>query len=57
MTAQEPCDPASPLFAMDNVLLTPHYAPTTHESAINVSRMAAQNILDILAGKKPEGLL
>ena len=57
VTAQEPCDPASPLFAMDNVLLTPHYAPTTHESAITVSRMAAQNILDILAGKKPEGLL
>ena len=57
VTAKEPCDPDSPLFAMDNVLLTPHYAPTTHESAVNVSRMAAQNILDILAGKKPEGLL
>lgn len=57
VTAEEPCNPESPLFAMDNVLLTPHYAPTTHESSVNVSRAAAQNIIDVFDGKKPEGLL
>ena len=57
VTWSEPCSPASPLFQMKNVILTPHYAPTTRESARNVSLAAAQNILDVLAGKKPEGLL
>jgi len=55
VTAKEPCEPDSPLFQMDNVLLTPHFAPTTTESAIAVSRMAAQNILDLSAGKAVEG--
>ena len=57
VTWSEPCSPDSPLFQMKNVILTPHYAPTTRESARNVSLAAAQNILDVLAGKKPEGLL
>lgn len=57
VTWDEPCKPDSPLFAMDNVILTPHYAPTTRESAMNVSKAAAQNILDVLSGKQPEGLL
>ena len=57
VTWDEPCKPDSPLFAMDNVLLTPHYAPTTHESAANVSRVCCQNVLDVIAGKTPEGLL
>ncbi len=57
VTWSEPCSPDSPLFQMENVILTPHYAPTTRESARNVSLAAAQNILDVLAGKKPEGLL
>lgn len=57
VTWSEPCSPDSPLFQMENVILTPHYAPTTRESARNVSLATAQNILDVLAGKKPEGLL
>jgi D-3-phosphoglycerate dehydrogenase len=57
VTWDEPCKPDSPLFAMPNVLLTPHYAPTTRESAANVSRVCCQNVLDIMAGKTPEGLL
>lgn len=55
VTDHEPCDADSPLFRMENVILTPHYAPTTREASYRVSQFAAQNILDILAGKKPEG--
>lgn len=57
VTWSEPCEPDSPLFQMENVILTPHYAPTTRESSMNVSKAAAQNILDVLSGKEPEGLL
>ena len=57
VTAQEPCPPSSPLFAMPNVLLTPHYAPTTTEAAVAVSRMAAQNVIDILNDMPVEGRL
>ncbi len=57
VTWSEPCEPDSPLFAMENVLLTPHYAPATRECAMNVSRVCCQNVLDVMAGKKPEGLL
>ena len=57
VTAQEPCPPDSPLFHMPNVLLTPHYAPTTTEAAIAVSRVAAQNILDFFEHKPIEGHL
>lgn len=57
VTAQEPCDPGSPLFAMPNVLLTPHYAPATTEAAVAVSRMAAQNVIDFFENKPTEGRL
>ncbi|MBQ9647933.1 MAG: hydroxyacid dehydrogenase [Oscillospiraceae bacterium] len=57
VTAQEPCPPESPLFAMPNVLLTPHYAPTTTEAAAAVSRVAAQNVIDFFENKPIEGLL
>lgn len=57
VTAQEPCPPDSPLFAMPNVLLTPHYAPATAEAATAVSRVAAQNIIDFFNNQPIEGLL
>lgn len=40
VTDPEPVAPESPLFAMPNVIVTPHYAPTTIESATRVSRIA-----------------
>lgn len=55
VTEQEPCDPNSPLFRMDRVILTPHFAPTTQESASACSRISAQNVLDVLAGRHPAG--
>lgn len=55
VTDPEPVAPESPLFAMPNVIVTPHYAPTTIESATRVSRIAAQNTIAVLAGKGPVG--
>ncbi len=57
VTAREPCPPDSPLFAMSNVLLTPHYAPNTTEAAAAVSRVAAQNVIDFFENRPIEGLL
>ena len=57
VTAKEPCEPDSPLFQMRNVILTPHFAATTLEAAAACSRIAAENVLDILAGKRPAGQL
>lgn len=57
VTAQEPCPPDSPLFALSNVLLTPHYAPATTEAAVAVSRVAAQNVIDFFENRPIEGLL
>lgn len=55
VTDPEPVDPDSPLFKMENVIVTPHYAPTTLESAIRVSKLAAENIRAVLAGEEPVG--
>ena len=55
MTEKEPCDPDSPLFRMPNVILTPHFAPTTREAAVRVSTIAAQNIIDFLEGREFPG--
>lgn len=55
VTEPEPARPDHPLFRMPNVILTPHFAPDTTEAAVRVSTMAAQNIIDVLGGKRPEG--
>lgn len=57
VTDPEPLAPDSPLFRMPNVIVTPHYAPTTREAAERVSRIAAENILAVLSGQRPEGQL
>ena len=44
VTDPEPVAPDSPLFKLPNVIVTPHYAPTTVESATRVSKIAAENI-------------
>ena len=57
VTDPEPVSPDSPLFQMDNVIVTPHYAPTTLEAAMRVSQIGAENIVAYLSGGEPVGRL
>ncbi len=41
------------LLKMGNVILTPHIASATWEARIEMARMAAQNVVDVLIDKKP----
>jgi D-3-phosphoglycerate dehydrogenase len=49
----EPLAAASPLRALDNVVLSPHVAGQTEAALQRVARTAAQSILDELAGRRP----
>lgn len=55
VTDPEPIDPNSPLLSMHNVIVTPHYAPSTREAALRVSKMGCENILAVFAGREPVG--
>lgn len=46
-----------PLYALNNVILTPHLAGSTHESRARSSVRAAELTLRMLAGDKPETLV
>ena len=50
---QQPLPPGNPLFALDNVVLTPHLAGLSVESMERMSVVAAEDTLRILAGGKP----
>jgi D-3-phosphoglycerate dehydrogenase len=43
-----------PLFALDNVLLTPHIGGATYDTESNHSRMIAEDLARLLAGERPE---
>ena len=51
---QEPVDPANPLLAMDNVIVTPHSLCWTDECFGNMARIGLTSIVDALAGRTPE---
>lgn len=46
---------AKALMKMPNVILTPHIASATKEARSDMSLIAAQNVVDFFAGKKPAG--
>ncbi len=50
---QEPPPADHPLFALDNVVLTPHNAALTHECMIRMALHAAQGIDEVLSGRAP----
>lgn len=50
---KEPPPPDHPLLQLDNVLVTPHTAGVTKEARTNMARIAAEQVLDILDGKRP----
>jgi D-3-phosphoglycerate dehydrogenase / 2-oxoglutarate reductase len=54
---KEPPDPDHPLLRFDNVLASPHTAGVTHESRHNMGRFAAEQMLNILDGKRPPSLV
>ncbi len=55
--AVEPPPPEHPLLRFDNVIATPHIAGVTAESREMTARMAAEQVLDILDGRRPPRLL
>ncbi|MBI4037744.1 D-glycerate dehydrogenase [Candidatus Curtissbacteria bacterium] len=52
----EPDIPES-LTALPNVVMTPHSASATMETRVQMSKIAAQNIIDVFEGKEPVGLV
>jgi D-3-phosphoglycerate dehydrogenase len=48
---KEPPDPANPLFALPNVIVTPHIASTTTHAAAQMGVICAHNILHYLRGE------
>jgi D-3-phosphoglycerate dehydrogenase len=53
----EPPAPDHPLLRLDNVMVSPHTAGITRQSRHNIAKIAAEQMLDILDGKKPPRLL
>ena len=50
-------EPGHPLFALDNVILTPHLAAVTKESRARAGIAAADEMLRILSGERPRNLV
>ncbi|HWI63357.1 MAG TPA: hydroxyacid dehydrogenase [Symbiobacteriaceae bacterium] len=50
---QEPPANDNPLFALDNVILSPHSAAQTKECVIRMSTTTAQGVIDALTGVRP----
>ena len=51
---REPVDPANPLLAMDNVIVTPHSLCWTDECFHNMASTGLRSIVDVASGHKPE---
>ena len=51
--SKEPPPPDHPLLQFDNVLASPHTAGVTREARVNMGRIAAEQVLDTLDGKRP----
>ncbi|MDF2523596.1 MAG: serA [Clostridiales bacterium] len=54
---KEPPERDNPLFGFDNVILTPHNASLTVESAARMALHAAMEIHEVLSGNNRNGLL
>jgi len=44
----------NPLFALENILLSPHSAALTEECVIRMATGAAEGVVDVLSGKRPQ---
>ncbi len=54
---QEPLPAASPLCELPNVVLQAHVGSATHETRRAMIDLAVSNLLDALAGRKPEAMV
>ncbi len=54
---QEPPEPNSPLFGLDNVVITPHAAWYSEESLVELQTKAVQEVVRVLKGKRPHNLV
>jgi D-3-phosphoglycerate dehydrogenase len=55
--SREPPPPDHPLLQFDNVLASPHTAGVTKEARENMGRIAAEQMLDALDGKRPPRII
>jgi D-3-phosphoglycerate dehydrogenase len=55
--SKEPPPPEHPLLQFDNVLASPHTAGVTKEARTNMGRIAAEQMLDALDGKRPPRII
>jgi D-3-phosphoglycerate dehydrogenase / 2-oxoglutarate reductase len=55
--SKEPPPADHPLLQFDNVLASPHTAGVTKEARINMGRIAAEQMLDALDGKRPPRII
>lgn len=53
----EPPEAANPLFALENVIVTPHLAGLSHETNRRLSMSAAEQVLQVLTGDRPPRLV
>ena len=44
----------NPLFELDNIILSPHSAALTQECVIRMATGAAEGVVDVLSGKRPQ---
>ncbi len=54
---QEPPDPANPLFALDNVIVTPHALCWTDQCFAGIGAADVQAVLDVRQGRVPRGVV
>jgi D-3-phosphoglycerate dehydrogenase len=53
----EPPEPATPLFGLDNIIVTPHLAGLSDETNRRLSMSAAEQVLQVLADDRPPRLV
>ena len=53
----EPPDPSEPLLTLPNVLVFPHMATATHETRKAMRGLAVENVLAVLAGRRPPAIV
>ena len=55
VTEQEPLPLDSPLYSLDNAILTPHTAASTQQSVIRCCQAVANDIIAVIEGKEAAG--